>query len=108
MHGIFKLSEFQLIADKYIVSVGHDTLQFRIIQKVYEYHDHENNYSLISRHDNKDIPVTGFPVKTFTDDGQHTDVLATHIGKITHIIKMIMAGYTQHKTSSFSTIRTKS
>ena len=54
------------------------------------------------------LPVTGFPVKPFTDDGQHTVVLATHVGKVTHIIKMIQAGNTQHRPSSFSIIRTKS
>ena len=39
MDSILKLSRFQLIADKYIsvVSVGHDTLQFRVTQEVCKY-----------------------------------------------------------------------
>ena len=39
MYGIFKPGGLQLIADKYIsvVSVGHDTLQFRITQEVCKY-----------------------------------------------------------------------
>ena len=36
------------------------------------------------------------------------DSALTHIGKVTHIIKMIQTGNTQHKPSSFSIIRTKS
>lgn len=63
---------------------------------------------LTTKHHNEDISIIGFTVKTLADDGQHTAVLATHIGKITDITKMIQPRHTQHITSSFPTMRTNS
>lgn len=62
--------------------------------------------STITGHHNVDIPLNRFSVETFTDDGQHTGMLATHIRKVTDIIKAVQTCNIQHKPSNLSTIPT--
>lgn len=62
----------------------------------YNYRDNWTNFLFLDM-TIKDIPITWFPVKTFTNDRQHAAVFTTHIGKVTNTIIMIQTGNTQHK-----------
>lgn len=64
--------------------------------------------STVTGYHNVDIALNGLSVETLTDNGQRTEMLATHIRKVTDIIKMVQTCYIQHKLSNFSTIPTSS
>lgn len=56
----------------------------------------------VTGHDDENVTVIRLTMKLLTDDGQHTTVLAMHIGKVTQVIETSYSCDTQHKPSNFS------